>query len=49
MRTVIWTDKLYAEEKKRSFLHRLSEDVSNLRTNDLKAYGAMKKTEWCSS
>ena len=37
MGTVIWTDKLCAEGKKRSFLHRISEDVSSLRTNDLKA------------
>lgn len=37
MGTVIWTDKVCAEGKKRSFLHRISEYVSNLRTNDLKA------------
>lgn len=43
MGTVIWTDKMYAEGKKRSFLHRLSKDVSNLKTNDLKAYGEMEK------
>ena len=39
MGTVLWTDKMYAEGKERSPLHRLSEDVSNLRTNDSKAYG----------
>ena len=36
MGPVIRTDKVCAEGKKRSFLHRISEDVSNLRTNDLK-------------
>lgn len=51
MGTALWTDKMYAEGKQRSSLHRLSEDVSNLRTNDLKAYGErlMGKMEWCSS
>lgn len=35
--------KLCAEKNKRSSLHRASDDINNLRTNDLKTWGALKK------
>lgn len=36
MGIVIWIDKVCVEEKKRLFLYRILEYVSNLRINDLK-------------